>query len=109
MGTIDWVKLWLLNRTLYMECRTSLLVHRVHEEHFEWWAFPGQPATRVSADVRMEALRECVQSGLIRIYSKSWMEDCNFYQGDLALQRSEPPEFLRSFQTGLLGRLVPGL
>ncbi len=79
MDEIDWIRLWLLNRTVYMRCGTHLLTYDVEREpHWGYWSFPGKPAIEAGVEARIDALRKCVEQGLIEIYHDSWLEDSWF-------------------------------
>ena len=79
MDNIDWVRLWLLNRTIYMRCQTSLLTHDVKSEGWGYWSFPGGPAVQAGIEARIAVLRQCVEQGLIHVYPNSWLQDTKFH------------------------------
>lgn len=85
---IDWIRLWLLNRTVYMRCQTSWLTHDVERDGWGYWSFPSRPAIQAGVDARIVALRQCIEQDLIRIYSDSWLKDSRFReQGALEIGR----------------------
>src|SRR5690242_3254212 len=90
MTDIDWIQLWLLNRTVSMRCRTSLLIRLVTKEHFGLWNFPERIAIQANEEDRIQALRHCVEKGLIEVYPDSWLQDNQFRgSGSLSLAQCD--------------------
>lgn len=81
MDEIDWTRLWLLNRTVYMRCQTYRLTHDPEREPWGYWSFPGRPALTSGLHARVDALRHCIEDGLIEVYPDSWLQDPRFRPG----------------------------
>lgn len=82
MKSIDWVELWLLNRTIIMECKLLHLIRDVTKEHFGFWSFPEQAVMLADPSARAEALRQCVRKGFIELYSETWLQNARFGERD---------------------------
>ncbi len=101
MRELDWIELWMLNRTIIMECSLRAIIHDVAKEHFGFWSFPEQPITIASVETRIKILENCVNRGLIKLYSDTWLEEPQFSQdASLGLEHCDfaNPQFLQRTQ-----------
>ncbi|VTS04828.1 hypothetical protein [Tuwongella immobilis] len=98
MQDVDWIELWMLNRTIIMECGLRAIIHDVAKEHFGFWSFPEQPITLAPVETRIKVLESCVSRGLIKVYSNTWLEEPKFNQdASLSLEHCDfaNPQFLQ--------------
>jgi hypothetical protein len=75
MSEPDWITLWILNRTVIMECSLHNVIRDVMTEHFGFWSFPAHSVYVAEESVRIEALKDCIDRGLVEIVTDSWLQD----------------------------------